>query len=63
MLHAFDGATGNERWAYVPRIVMSKMAALASTTYGTNHQFTADGSPEVADVKINGAWPPCWSAA
>jgi type IV pilus assembly protein PilY1 len=24
MLHAFDGATGNERWAYVPRIVMSK---------------------------------------
>ncbi|SHN11571.1 type IV pilus assembly protein PilY1 [Duganella sacchari] len=56
MLHAFDGATGNERWAYVPRIVMSKLAALASTTYGTNHQFTADGSPEVADVKINGAW-------
>ena len=56
MLHAFDGANGNERWAYVPRIVMSKMAALASTTYGTNHQFTADGSPEVADVKIGGAW-------
>ncbi|MYM22509.1 hypothetical protein GTP46_07620 [Duganella sp. FT135W] len=56
MLHAFDGANGNERWAYVPRIVMSKLAALASTTYGTNHQFNADGSPEVADVKINGAW-------
>jgi type IV pilus assembly protein PilY1 len=56
MLHAFDGANGNERWAYVPRIVMNKMAALASTTYGTNHQFTADGSPEVADVKINGQW-------
>ncbi|MTV38476.1 pilus assembly protein [Duganella radicis] len=56
MLHAFDAANGNERWAYVPRIVMSKMAALASTTYGTNHQFTADGSPEVADVKIGGAW-------
>ncbi|WP_343733088.1 PilC/PilY family type IV pilus protein [Duganella sp.] len=56
MLHAFDGATGDERWAYVPRIVMSKMAALASTTYGTNHQFTADGSPEVADVKIGGQW-------
>jgi type IV pilus assembly protein PilY1 len=56
MLHAFDAANGNERWAYVPRIVMSKLSALAGTTYGTNHQFTADGSPEVADVKINGQW-------
>ncbi|NGZ84970.1 pilus assembly protein [Duganella aceris] len=56
MLHAFNSATGAERWAYVPRITMSKLAALASTTYGTNHQFTADGSPEVADVMIGGAW-------
>ncbi|TFW29652.1 hypothetical protein E4L98_03585 [Duganella callida] len=56
MLHAFDAASGQERWAYVPRITMAKLPALASTTYGTNHQFTADGSPEVADVKIKGAW-------
>lgn len=56
MLHAFHAQTGAERWAYVPRIVMSKMAALASVTYGTNHQFTVDGSPEVADVQIGGAW-------
>ncbi|MYM83888.1 PQQ-binding-like beta-propeller repeat protein [Duganella sp. FT50W] len=56
MLHAFDARTGAERWAYVPRIVMRKMAALASATYATNHQFSADGSPEVADVQLNGAW-------
>ena len=56
MLHAFDSATGAERWAYVPRITMSKLAGLASTNYGTNHQFTADGSPEVADVVIGGKW-------
>jgi type IV pilus assembly protein PilY1 len=56
MLHAFDAANGNERWAYVPRIVMNKLAALASTTYGTNHQFSADGSPETADVQIDGEW-------
>ncbi|MBV7535075.1 hypothetical protein KW842_04745 [Duganella sp. sic0402] len=56
MLHAFNGKTGAERWAYVPRIVMNKMAALASITYGTNHQFSVDGSPEVADVQIGGAW-------
>ena len=56
MLHAFDGTNGRERWAYVPRITMKKLPALASTTYGTNHQFTADGSPEVADVQIDGEW-------
>ncbi|SDF70134.1 MULTISPECIES: pilus assembly protein [unclassified Duganella] len=56
MLHAFNARTGAERWAYVPRIVMGKLAALSSITYGTNHQFSADGSPEVADVQIGGAW-------
>jgi type IV pilus assembly protein PilY1 len=56
MLHAFNATDGSERWAYVPRITMKKLYALASTTYGTNHQFTADGSPEVADVKYGGAW-------
>jgi Tfp pilus tip-associated adhesin PilY1 len=48
--------TGEELWAYVPRITMKKLYVQASTTYGTNHQFTTDGSPEVADVKIGGAW-------
>jgi type IV pilus assembly protein PilY1 len=61
MLHAFDAtgggaASGAERWAYVPRIIMSKLAAQASITYGTNHQFSTDGSPEVADVKIGDQW-------
>jgi len=56
MLHAFNAETGVENWAYVPRITMKKLHLQASTTYGTNHQFTTDGSPEVADVKIGGAW-------
>jgi len=56
MLHAFDANTGVETWAYMPRITMKKLHLQASTTYGTNHQFTTDGSPEVADVKINGEW-------
>jgi type IV pilus assembly protein PilY1 len=43
-------------WAYAPRITMSKLAVQASTTYGTNHQFTTDGSPELADVKIGTDW-------
>ncbi len=56
MLHAFKAATGEEMWAYAPRITMKKLYLQASTTYGTNHQFTTDGSPEVADVKYGGAW-------
>jgi type IV pilus assembly protein PilY1 len=56
MLHAFDADDGSERWAYMPRITMSKLYLQASTTYGTNHQFTTDGSPELGDVQIGGAW-------
>jgi type IV pilus assembly protein PilY1 len=52
MLHAFDAATGAENWAYVPRMTMKKLAIQASTAYRTNHQFTTDGSPEVADVQL-----------
>ncbi|QGZ42930.1 hypothetical protein GO485_04495 [Pseudoduganella flava] len=56
MLHAFAANDGEELWAYVPRITMRKLPALSSTTYATNHQFTTDGSPEVADVYFGGAW-------
>lgn len=56
MLHAFAAATGEEIWAYVPRITMKKLYALTSTTYGTNHQFSTDGSPELGDVQIDGVW-------
>ncbi|WP_020652286.1 pilus assembly protein [Massilia niastensis] len=56
MLHAFDASTGEELWAYAPRITMKKLHKQAGTTYGTSHQFTTDGSPELADVQINGVW-------
>jgi type IV pilus assembly protein PilY1 len=56
MLHAFNATTGDEKWAYVPRITMKKLYLQAGTTYGTSHQYTTDGSPEVADVQIAGVW-------
>jgi type IV pilus assembly protein PilY1 len=56
MLHAFDAVTGDERWAYVPRITMQKLYKQASTDYSINHQFTTDGSPELGDVQINNVW-------
>ncbi|MCX7142953.1 MAG: PilC/PilY family type IV pilus protein, partial [Proteobacteria bacterium] len=56
MLHAFDATNGNERWAYAPRITMPKLWKQAATDYGSNHQFSTDGSPEIADVFVGGAW-------
>ena len=56
MLHAFDAKTGNEMWAYMPRITMGKLYAQADTTYGSKHQYTVDGSPEAGDVKVKGEW-------
>lgn len=48
MLHAFNSATGIERWAFVPSFVMPNMRNLADTAY--THQYYVDGSPTVADV-------------
>ena len=56
MLHSFDASTGAELWAYVPRIIMQKLYKQAGTNYSANHQFTADGSPELGDVQINNVW-------
>ncbi len=49
-LHAFDGNTGNESWAYAPRFVLPAMYALADTGYPSQHRYFVDGSPEVFDV-------------
>ena len=56
MLHAFSATTGNELWAYVPRITMQKLYKQVSTDYSINHQFTTDGSPELGDVVIGADW-------
>ena len=56
MLHAFDADKGGELWAYVPRITMKKLYKQASVNYASSHQFSTDGSPELADVKIDGEW-------
>lgn len=48
MLHAFNSANGNERWAFVPSFVMPNMRELADTNYA--HRYFVDGSPTVADV-------------
>jgi type IV pilus assembly protein PilY1 len=57
-LHAFDGNTGDESWAYVPSFLMPALYALADTGYASAHRYYVDGSPETFDVfdAVAGAW-------
>ncbi|MGM0574069.1 MAG: pilus assembly protein, partial [Bacteroidota bacterium] len=50
MLHAFDAETGEEKFAYIPKIVIDKgtLPDLASTDY--SHQFYVDNSPYVRKI-------------
>lgn len=50
MLHAFDGATGAEKWAYIPPLIMPNLHKLADKNYSTNHRYYVDGSPTIVDV-------------
>lgn len=56
MLHAFRADTGDELWAYVPTEVLPNFYRLADKQYAVQHQYSADGTPVVQDVYINGAW-------
>lgn len=53
MLHAFDPITGNEKFAYVPNGVFTKLINLTKPTYNQNHQFFVDGSPTEGDVQFS----------
>ena len=65
MLHAFDAATGEERWGFVPPFIASKLPELVNDSLdglgggnekkgGTNAIFAVDGSPVIHDMYIRG---------
>ncbi len=54
MLHAFDGNTMQERWAYVPSMVIPNLWKLADTGYATKHSYYANGAPTIADICVSG---------
>jgi len=56
MLHAFNGNTGVELWAYVPRIVMPNMWHLADSSYTGNHVYYVDGTPTTMDIFDGTSW-------
>jgi Neisseria PilC beta-propeller domain len=53
MLHAFDAATGNEVFAYVPSMLLSRLPLLASNPYV--HRLYVDGGLMASEVIIGGA--------
>ena len=53
MLHAFDAATGNERFAYLPNAVMDRVAALTAPNY--SHQYYVDGEIAVSTAAETGS--------
>lgn len=52
MLHAINALTGEERWAYVPTMVLDNMWKLADKNYGNgvSHSYYVDGDIVVNDV-------------
>lgn len=54
MLHGFDVTTGDERLAYVPKGVYTKLTALTQPAY--EHTYTADGHPFTGDFRTSGNW-------
>lgn len=59
MLHAFNGDTGQEQWAYIPPILMPNLYKLADKNYSSNHQYYVDGSPTIGDICPNAPASTC----
>jgi len=56
MLHAFNADTGEERWAYVPSMVIPNMWKLADKNYSTMHTNYVNGDTVVGDVYDGSTW-------
>lgn len=56
MLHAFNADTGEERWAYVPSMVMPKMWKLADKNYAGLHTYYVNGTAVSGDVFDGSSW-------
>ncbi len=52
MLHAFDDATGEELWAYIPNLIMNDLDMLADQGY--THKYYVDNSPYAALIQDAG---------
>ncbi len=58
MLHGFNAETGDEKFAYVPGLLLDSVAELADPGY--EHRFYVDGSPTVLDARWGGQSNASW---
>lgn len=56
MLHAFEAATGVERWAFIPTVVIPMLYKLADFNYANLHRFFVDGPLTIGDAYFDGKW-------
>ena len=65
MLHAFyagintsDPLGGEERWAFIPSMVLPELHRLADNNYGNLRRYYVDGTPTAGDVydSVNNVW-------
>lgn len=56
MLHAFDAANGNERWAFIPTAMLPKLYKLADKNYAANHVNFVNGKATVGDYYDGSQW-------
>ena len=57
LLHAFDAKNGNELWAFLPPMLLSKMRSAISSKSGQSVSiYGVDGSPIVKDIFYNNRW-------
>jgi len=50
MMHAFNAVDGQERWAYVPSMVIPNLWKLADKNYSTMHTYYVNGSAIISDI-------------
>ena len=65
MLHAFDSASGEERWAYIPSMVLPNMYKLADKNYANLHTNYVNGDAIrgaicSANCSVSGAGGAVW---
>ena len=56
MLHAFDEATGVEKFAFIPSSLIGQLPHLTAIDYPNHHRYFVDGSPKAMDAKVNNDW-------
>ena len=54
MLHGFDSASGEEKFAFIPTVVFPQLHKLTAKNY--SHQYYVDGTPVVADMYDGAQW-------